>query len=171
MDIAVANSGTNNIGIFLGFGNNSFLNQTTFATGSGPWSLAVADLNNDNRLDIIVSNINDSNISVFLGSGNGSFSNQTVYSTGISAEPYSVAYGDFNNDALLDIIVANYRASNVVILFGAGGGRFTDSKVYLVSYGSFPFSVVVGDFNNDTKLDFAVANYGTDNLKILLQTC
>jgi hypothetical protein len=31
--------------------------------------------------------------------------------------------------------------------------------------------VVVGDFNNDTKLDFAVVKEGTDSLTILLQTC
>ena len=31
--------------------------------------------------------------------------------------------------------------------------------------------MAVGDFNNDRKLDIAVANNGTDSLNILLQTC
>jgi hypothetical protein len=39
-----------------------------------------------------------------------------------------------------------------------------------MDYGSLPFSAVVGDFDNGRKLDFAVVNKGTDNLKILLQT-
>ena len=38
-------------------------------------------------------------------------------------------------------------------------------------YGSHPFYVVVGDFNNDEKPDLAVANNDTDNLMILLQIC
>jgi len=40
-----------------------------------------------------------------------------------------------------------------------------------VGYGSSPFSIVVGDFNSDTKLDFVVLNQGTDSLEILFQTC
>ncbi len=36
---------------------------------------------------------------------------------------------------------------------------------------SAPESVGVGDFNNDRKIDFAVVNEGTDNLKVLLETC
>jgi hypothetical protein len=40
-----------------------------------------------------------------------------------------------------------------------------------MEYDARPFSVVIGDFNNDRKLDFAVANNGTDNLNIFLQTC
>ncbi|CAF1690123.1 unnamed protein product, partial [Adineta ricciae] len=38
-------------------------------------------------------------------------------------------------------------------------------------YGSQPFSVIVGDFNDDHKLDFAVANTASDSSDILLQTC
>ncbi len=40
-----------------------------------------------------------------------------------------------------------------------------------LGYGSRPFSVLVGGFNGDQTLDFAVANDGTDSLYILLQTC
>jgi hypothetical protein len=47
---------------------------------------------------------------------------------------------------------------------------FGDLTEYTLSNGSLPFSVAVGDFNNDRKLDFSVANYGTDNLQIMLQT-
>src|SRR5439155_1151558 len=37
-----------------------------------------------------------------------------------------------------------------------------------VSAGSRPFSVAVGDFNGDGKQDLAVANFGPDNVTILL---
>jgi hypothetical protein len=171
MDIAVANSGTNNVGIFLGFGNSSFGNQTTYATGSKPYSVAVGDFNNDTRLDIVVANYGDNNVGVLLGDGSGSFSNQTTYSAGFGSSPSSVAVDDFNNDTLLDIIVANQGTSNVGLFRGYGNGTFASVIVFLMDYGSLPFSVVVGDFNNDRKLDFAIANNGTDNLKILLQTC
>jgi hypothetical protein len=40
-----------------------------------------------------------------------------------------------------------------------------------MDYGTSPSSVVVCDFNNDIKLDFAVLNESTDSLQIMLQTC
>ena len=78
LDIVVANSGTDNIDIFFEDDNGTFVNQTTYSTGSGshPYSVAVSDFNNDNFLDIVVANYGTNSILLFLGKGNGTFSNQ-----------------------------------------------------------------------------------------------
>jgi hypothetical protein len=171
MDIGVANTGTDNIGIFLGYGNIFFASQKTFPTGlnSSPYSITAGDFNNDTFLDIVVANYNSSNVGIFLGYGNGTFSNQTTYLTG--SEPKFVAVSDFDNDTILDIVVANYGSNNLGIFRGHGDGTFAEMIPVPLEYGSRPFSVLVGDFNNDQKLDLAVANNGTDSLQILLQTC
>jgi len=173
MDIGAANSGTDNIGIFLGYGNISFTSQVTHSTGpySSPYSLAVGDFNNDTNLDIVVANYGSDNVGIFFGWGNGSFASQTTYSTGFDSSPYSLAVGDFNNDTVLDFVVANYGTNNVGVFLGYGDGTFANMIVFPMKYGSHPFSVVVDDLNNDRKLDFAVANDGTDSLHVLLQTC
>jgi hypothetical protein len=103
--------------------------------------------------------------------GNGYFINQTTYSTGLFSSPYSVAVCDFNNDTTLDVIIANYGTNNVVILLGYGDGTFGNLISLTMKYASHPFFLVVGDFNNDRKVDFAVANSGTDSMQIVLQTC
>ena len=56
MDIVVANSHDDNIGILLGYGNDSFTNQRTYSTGvdSKPYSVAVSDFNHDKKLDFVV---------------------------------------------------------------------------------------------------------------------
>ena len=171
MDIAVANSVTNNIGIFLGYGNISFSTETTYSTGaySFPRSLAVGDFDQDTYLDIVVANYDSINVGILLGYGNGSFGNQTTYPTGFY--PHCVAVGDFDNDGMSDIIVAVYGASSVLVLFGYHSGTFADRVLIQLEFGSHPFSVLVGDFNNDRKFDFTVANSGTDSLQIYLQTC
>ncbi|CAF1202596.1 unnamed protein product [Adineta steineri] len=173
MDIVITNSGTNNIGIFLGYGNTSFSNQTTFSTGlnSSPSSIAFGDFNNDTILDIVVTNSASNNIGVFLGSGNGLFQNQTTYSTGPSSRPYSVAVNDINNDSILDIAVTNYASSEISLFLGYSNGTFANQIIYAMEYGSEPFSIIIDDFNGDKKLDCAIANNGTDNLNIFLQTC
>jgi hypothetical protein len=171
MDIAVAKSGTDNIGIFLGYGNTTFASQLSFSTGpnSSPYSIAAGDFNNNTYLDIVVTNYKSNNMGVFLGYGNDSFANQTTYPT--DYEPQSVAVDDLNNDTIIDIVVANYGPNNLGIFLGHGDGTFSEMIPISLEYESRPFSVLIGDFNNDRKLDLAVANNGTDSLHILLQTC
>ena len=41
-------------------------------------------------------------------------------------------------------------------------------KTYAAGEGSQPLSVAVGDVNNDHQMDIVVANYGTDNVGVLL---
>ncbi|CAF4153026.1 unnamed protein product [Rotaria sordida] len=169
LDIVVANSGTNNIGIFLNYGNKTFASQMTLSTEdhSRPIAVATGDFNNDTHLDIAVANYDSHNISIFLGYGNGTFANQTTFSIGAS-HPVSIAVGDLNNDHWLDIVVANNGTNNIGILFGFENGSFGDPITYFTGYDSFPHFIVIDDFNNDHNLDIVVANYGTNNVGVFL---
>jgi hypothetical protein len=140
-----------------------------YLTCSSPISVAVGDFNHDTQLDIVVANFGCNNIGVLLGYGNGSFAKQMTYLT--DSAPQFVAVGYFNSDSLLDIIVAIPDTNNIGIFLGYGNGTFADLVTFPMHYGSLPFSVAVGDYNDDRKLDFAVVNEGTDSLEILLQTC
>jgi hypothetical protein len=120
LDIVVANSGTNNVGIFLSNGADTFSSQMTYSTGvdSQPYSVAVLDFDNDTRLDIAVANYGSNNVFVLLGNGNGSFTitNQSIYYTGFDSHPFALAVGDVNNDNLTDIIATNDGYGNIDIL-------------------------------------------------------
>ncbi|CAF2028830.1 unnamed protein product, partial [Rotaria magnacalcarata] len=82
-----------------------FLNHTTYSTGSYPISVAVVDVNSDNKPDIIVANAYSNTVGVLLNTGRGTFLTQTTYAIG--SYPYSVTVVDVNNDNKPDIIVAN----------------------------------------------------------------
>lgn len=171
LDIVVANVGTDNIGIFFGYGNGSFENQVTLSTGSGsePSSVAVVDLNKDGRLDIIAGNSQLGTVGVLLGFTNRTFFNQIILSNGdISSFPVAVAVGYFNNDSFLDIAVCNRHSATVDIYFGVAGNTFLNGVFYSTGPSSQPNYVITADFNNDTRADVAVANYGTNNIMILL---
>ena len=133
LDIAVANFGTNNIGVLFGYGNASFENLKLYSTnlGSRPYSLTASDFNMDNQLDIVVANSGMDNIDVLLGYTNGIFASPMTFSTGNGSSPHSITAGDFNNDNLPDIAVANTGSDTIGFLFGHGNGHiYQSSNVY-----------------------------------------
>ena len=76
--------------------------------------------------------------------------------------------GDFNNDAKLDIAVVNYGTNNIGVFLQDRNGSFANQTTFSTGYDSDPYSLVVGDLNNDNKLDIIVANYGTNNVGVFL---
>ncbi|CAF1444564.1 unnamed protein product, partial [Adineta steineri] len=94
--------------------NGTFNTQTNYSVGSSPWSVAVVDVNSDNKPDITVADFGSNNVGVLLNAGNGTFNAQTNYTVG--SEPISVAVVDVNSDNKPDIIVANYNSKSVSVL-------------------------------------------------------
>jgi hypothetical protein len=141
-------------------------NQSFYAVGSGPASVAVGDFNGDGRLDLVVPNINDNTVSILLGNGEGTFQPAVPYPVG--NRPGAVAVGDFNGDGKLDLAVANRFDGTVSLLLGNGDGMFTAASGSPFAVGSIPSSLAVGDFNGDGKLDLAVSNSGGNTVSVLL---
>jgi len=90
-----------------------------------------------------------------------------TFSTGNDSNPLSVAVADFNNDSRLDIVVANMVTDNVAVFLGYASERFLSAPAYSTGFSSQPISIAVVDFDNDTRLDIAVVNNGTDNVVVL----
>ncbi|CAF3995466.1 unnamed protein product, partial [Rotaria sp. Silwood1] len=151
-------------------GDGSLTAQFIYSKGatSDPHAVDVGDLNNDTRLDITVANNGGNNVGVLLGNGDGTFAAQTTFSTGTGSNPTAVAVGDFNKDARLDITVANYGSNNVGVLLGNGDGTFAALVTFSMGALSGPYAMAIGDFNHDTRWDITVANYGGNNVGVLL---
>src|SRR5918999_2677186 len=72
---------------------------------------------------------------------------------------------DFDGDGFDDI--ATTSGSNVVIHYSDGGGGFLGSEAFPTG-GDNPAGLVVGHFNADSLPDVATANYGSNNVSVLL---
>ncbi len=154
LDLAVANSNDNTVGVLLGRGDGTFAPQVTYPVGNSPQFVAVGDFNGDGHLDLAVANFSDDTVSVLLGNGDGTFAPQVTYPVGYG--PIAIAVGDFNGDGHLDLAVANYVDATVSVLLGNGDGTFAPQVTYPV--GINPSSIAVGDFNGDGHLDLVTAN-------------
>jgi len=119
----------------------------TYAAGSNPRGVALADFNSDGRQDIIVA---ADPPMLLLGNGDGTFQTGTPLST-LGSAPTAVAVADFNHDGALDLAFSTFNS--VVVFLGNGNGTF-GAGVTLPAGGS---QIVAGDFNNDGMADLILA--------------
>ena len=97
-----------------------------------------------------------------LAQATTTFSTGTQFPTG-GHEPTGVAVGDLNGDGIPDLVVCNRGESTVAVLLGIGDGTFQAPVTYNISTEPYLQAVVVADFNNDGKLDVAVASVNYNN--------
>ena len=169
LDMAAANYGTQEIGIFLGYGDGTFSNQRNYPTtnNSRPISITKGDFNNDNLTDLVVANYGTQIVGIFLANMETNFVDNNTYSTGSAAFPSSIALADFTDDRQLDVVVGNDGTHDIDLLINDGKGHFSIQTVYVGDSGFRPTSIVIDDFNNDTRLDLAMANSAADTITLL----
>ncbi len=126
-------------------------------TGSYPYSLAIADFNNDSRQDLAVTT--NSAVQIFLGNGDGTFQSSGNYATITSAR---IATGDLNGDGNTDILLSS---GSLRILLGNGDGTFQNPVTLSSTVGIW---AVLADFNGDGKLDIAAGSSSQAQVGILI---
>ena len=160
LDIAVANSGSGNVSILLGNGDGTFktaLNSTVSMSGNGPSAVAAGDFNGDGKPDLIVVNAGSPSnnvagaVNFLAGNGDGTFQTPVAISGG--QFPFSLAVGDLNGDHRLDLVIGDQSAGTLTVLLGNGNGTFQLVKTISLGSSALVNSVVVVDFNGDTKPD------------------
>jgi hypothetical protein len=115
-DLICANRGSDNVSVLLGRGDGTFRRTIVSSTGPGsaPYSVDVADFNQDGVPDIITANFMTSNASVLLGIGNGAY--DPPLDAGTTGEAtYGVTSKDFNGDGKPDFATANANTNDVTV--------------------------------------------------------
>ena len=163
LDLAVANSGSDNVSILKNNGDGTFQAKVDYGTGDYPSSVFCADLDGDLDLDLALGNQGTNNVSILKNNGDGTFLTKVDYEAGSHA--HSVFCADLDGDCDLDLAVTNHYGDNVSILKNNGDGTFQDRVDYEV--GSYPRFVFCADLDGDLDLDLAVTNTNSDNISIL----
>jgi hypothetical protein len=160
------------VSVLLGNGDGSFQSPiiTTFTgfkpilwaltNGNGSQGSGAFDVNRDGKVDLVVgvaSTTAPFQTFTLLGNGDGTFQ---APADPVSVSGTSIAFADLNGDGNIDFVVASSMLDAFTtfaqVFLGNGDGSFTAGQSYYLGLASTS-NIVIGDFNNDGKLDLAVA--------------
>jgi len=121
------------------------------------------DYNNDGYLDLFVANNEEgANNFLYQNNGNGTFTKVLTGSIGTEGgDSIGCAWGDFDNDGLLDLFVDNGGRQTSLPSFlyhNNGNGDFT--SITNATESKFSYNGVWGDYDNDGFVDLFLADNG-----------
>jgi gliding motility-associated-like protein len=150
-------------------GSISFDPKVDYGLGDGTKSVAIGDLNGDQKPEIIVASFDAGVIAVLQNNSTpggfvpGSFSDYV--NLAIPGKSSSVVISDFNGDEHLDLLTTNRQDSKISIvrnkgLTGAIDANSFDGQIEF-NAGNIPMFAAIADIDGDGKLD--IAQIGNDN--------
>jgi len=164
-DLIVANSGSNDILVYMGLPNGGFsTTPLTFAVGDNPVSITVADLTGNGIPDLLVANRGSNDVSVLIGSGTedpttGAIDNWTL----TPGERLKAGTGPLGvtvqqqNGTITGLIVSNSDGT-MDFLPSVGNGFFNDTNPTILNLGSSIIQALNGGFVGTSAGIFQVLN-------------
>ncbi|HQI47907.1 MAG TPA: FG-GAP-like repeat-containing protein [bacterium] len=127
------------------------------------YGVACADCDQDNNDDLLL--VNQGQNWLCRNQGNGTFASETAGPVVSASDPSRGAtWGDYDNDGLVDLFVANENAANS-LFHNIGGGLFNRAADQPLTTEVFPSRAAAwADYNQDGYLDLFVATLNGGNL-------
>jgi len=151
-DLIIANSGSNNILVYMRQSDGSFAAPQSFFAGTDPVSVTVADINGDGIPDLIVANEGSNDVSILYGQGTmgpgGVVSNWTLtYGPRLDAGkgPLGVTV-QFPSGSNNPNLLVSDSDGKILEIPGVGNGLFNDTNPQALNLGSSILQALTNGF-------------------------
>lgn len=153
------------ITVWFNSGDGSFFGGTSYQIGNGSRSVAIEDMDGDDRADIVAADSGDRTISLLINRGDGTFLPRLTFpvSTGASA----LAIGDVDRDGHPDVAVAGLGGL-LAVLLNNGDRTFRESSVHEI--GSYSVFMSAVDLNHDGWIDLVTGDRVSSTVSVLLNS-
>ncbi len=141
--------------IFHGNGDGTFVQGPSLTVGAGPRDLGVGDLDGDGAPDIAVSNLPTAEVTLVLNNGAGTFA--VDGSVPMSTTMHEVMITDLNGNGAADLVAGSSlwdRYGGPVVLLNRGNGTFPAAHIHGSGY--VDRQMVVEDLDLDGIPDLAL---------------
>lgn len=166
------------VSVLFNQGQGLLGSEQNFLLPNPPINVAVDDFNGDGRKDLAVAvappngQTGASGVYVLFGSGNGNFT--AAEKVDDSVNPVALAVGDLNGDGRADLVIGDegtgshgLRSSGLLRVYLGNTNSKFQSVTAPITTAHFYTAVALGDFNQDGRLDLAVAGAIGDTLGAL----
>jgi Ca2+-binding RTX toxin-like protein len=167
LDLAVAQTGTNNVGILTNDGAGVFTAAVVVSGGTAPQGVAFFDFEGDGDSDLAVSHGGSGTVTVLLNDGAAMFAVNLV--TPIpSGQPGRLLTADFDGDGNIDLGVGDVLGNNYNVLLNSGPSTIIVMGMPMLVLPTFTVAAlpgggidgVVADFELDGNLDLMLVDGG-----------
>jgi hypothetical protein len=164
-DLAVVNTQTPFISIFLGDGRGGFHpapgSPVRTESYPHPHGIAAGDFTGHGAIDLMTDSWGHNQIEMLTGDGRGGFALGPFLNVG--KRPYQrLRAADLNGDGKTDIVTTNLDGDSVTVLLGDGRGGFHEAPGSPFPTAPAPWAVDIADVNRDGKPDLIVIPYDRD---------
>ena len=168
LDLAMVNTQSNDVSVFLAAGDGVF-EDLSFPAGTDPEDIELVHLNDDGNLDALVLNDDRTSTPVYTvtllqGNGDGTF--QDGMQIVLEGMGFATTGGDLNEDGAGDVVVSRCcdGAVDVYLADGAGGFEAPADLTFTTN----PAVLALEDLDGDGALDL-VGAYQTPNEVVVLR--
>lgn len=164
-DLVVTSCGAycenNEIILFAGAGDGSFIEVNKQKVSGVPYNIAVADFDLDGDIDCAASDYPNNRIIVLRNEKDFGPFTEEFYAS--AEHPIALQLADLNSDGYIDLLSSDHAAGgSSAILNDTKAGFNSATKI---ETGALPYAIALGDLNKDGHTDLVVA-HSTDPGKI-----
>lgn len=154
LDLAVADSMENEIFLFSGHGDGTFMFLDVVDVTLPCANVTAVDFDGDQNLDLLFQGFSRDNVAIVYGNGDLTFGVEQVLTR--IEDPTVITAVDLDNNAAMDLIVPSFEHGDVTVVLGFTAGELDTSQPIVPSLGSDPKLV---DLNNDSIMDIVGYSY------------